>query len=494
MKNKLTGWKDIFTFSLIQSLKAKSMVISNIVLCTIVLLSIPVISLINGSHKDSKRTTDISTVKIVDMTGLGIINNVDEFNTNALKETDSEDFEEDSINQVYSKVKYEASDIDLSKFETETDIEKIYEFEKDADYVYLQIAYLENSFDLQVIYSSESKIGEKDAEEYSEFISNNFKNVLLGLMQLDEEQIKILDTTVMSTYYRDLKEDENVENDGDKVISKEELEEKEKRNKIEDNHYNIIYGVMMIVLFVLAFGGERIAMSIVTEKASKVLEFLMTSVKPMAIVVGKTLSSLLVLFIQGALLLMSFVVSIVINGILFNDGKIVLPSFLKGIFNMDNFEGLNIGSLLIGIGLFILGFIFYALIAALCGASVSKIDEIAEGIKIFTMLLVISAYMVMFFSMSRGYEGDSIYKTVILFLPFTSLFFTPSVLFTGYATMIEGIISLVILCIVVVLMVKFVASVYESMIYYSGTPLKIKDIINISKQNKKSYEDTERNK
>ena len=29
---------------------------------------------------------------------------------------------------------------------------------------------------------------------------------------------------------------------------------------------------------------------------------------------------------------------------------------------------------------------------------------------------------------------------------------------------------------------------------HSGTPLKIKDIINISKQNKKSYEDTERNK
>ena len=491
MKNKLTGWKDIFTFSLIQSLKAKSMVISNIILCTIVLLSVPVISLISGNHKDSKRTTDIKTVKVVDMTGLGIINKVDEFNVNALKELDNEEeFEEDSINQVYSKVQYEETDIDASIFET--DIKKVYEFEKNADYVYLQITYIGDNFDLQVIYSSESKISESDANEYSEFLSNNFKNVLLGLMELDEEQIKILDSPVVSTYYRDISNEENEEN---VVSDKEKLDEKINRNKIEDNHYNIIYGAMMIILFILAFGGERIAMSIVTEKASKVMEFLMTSVKPMAIVVGKTLSSLLVLLIQGILLLVSFGVSIVVNGILLNDGKIEMPSFLNGIFKMENFEGLNIGSLIIGIGIFVGGFIFFALIAALCGASVSKIDEIAEGIKIFTMLLIISAYMVMFFAMSRGYEGDSLYKTVILFLPFTSLFFTPATLFTGYATMIEGIISLVILCIVVILLIKFVANVYESMIYYSGTPLKIKDIINISKQNKakKSDENIERN-
>ena len=493
MKNKLTGWKDIFTFSLIQSLKAKSMVITNIVLCTLVLLSMPIVSLISGSYKDSKRKTDITTVKIMDMTGLGIINNVDEFNANTLKELDNEDFDENSINQVYSKVKYEVADIDFTKLSEDAELKEIYEFEENADYVYLQVSYIEDAFDLQVIYSSESKISEKDAEGYLEFISDNFKNVLFGLMELDEEQIKVLDKPVNSTFYRELTEDaENTEDEG---INENELDEKIKRNKIKDKHYDIIYFLMMVVFFILAYGGERIAMSIVTEKASKVMEFLMTSVKPMAIVLGKTLSSLLLLFIQGGLLLVSFVASIILNSFVFNGGKIELPGFLKGIFKMENFEGLNIASLLVAVAIILLGFIFYALIAALCGASVSKIDEIAEAIKIFTMLLIISFYMVLFFASSRGYETDSLYKTVVSLLPITSLIFTPATLITGYTTMIHALIALVILAVVVIFMVIFVSNVYESMIYYSGSPLKIKDIINISKQNKvkKSNEDIERN-
>lgn len=467
MKNKLTGCKDIFVFSLVQSLKAKSMIISNIILCLIVLISVPAITLINNKDDEKEKTkTTIENVKVVDLTGLEIIENIDFLNSESLYEEDE--------NHIYENISYEQADIDYSKFGSDYDVKEIYEFEKDSKYVYLQLTYVEEYFDIQVIFSKDSAVDEEDAQDYSSFVDDNFRALLLDMMELTEEQENMVDSSVVTTYQRDIEEAEA--NEGEPVVKKDA--------KTEQTKNNIIYVTLMVVMFVLAFGGERIAMSIVTEKASKVMEFLMTSVKPMAIVVGKTLSSLVVLFVQGALLIVAFGGSIVLNGIMFNDGKIELPSFLIGIFNMKNFEGCNIATVVIAILILLLGFIFYAMVAALCGASVSKIDEMAEGVKMFTMLLIISAYVSLFIVTSSTYDGDSAIRLVALLAPITSLFLTPTTLVTGYATLSEGLIALGILIVSVYLLVKFVANVYESMIYYSGTPMKLKDIINISKQNK----------
>ena len=55
---------------------------------------------------------------------------------------------------------------------------------------------------------------------------------------------------------------------------------------------------------------------------------------------------------------------------------------------------------------------------------------------------------------------------------------------TGYLSAGLGVLALLVMIISNVLLVRFVADVYESMIYYNGTHLKLKDIIGISKQNR----------
>nr|MDE7432951.1 ABC transporter permease [Lachnospiraceae bacterium] len=325
-----------------------------------------------------------------------------------------------------------------------------------------------------IIYSKDSSVKKADVTKYNEFVNRNFSKILIDNLDLTEEQQRLIDSEMVTKFQKEI----DAEKDGVK---------EQEDNQTGNAKYNIIYALLMLVMFTLAFGGERIAMSIITEKASKVMEYLMTSVKPMAIVVGKILANILILFIQVALVILSFALSIVLNSIIFSEGnaKIAMPSFISEIFSMTNFSGLNLVNLLLCILIFIGGFICYGLIAGLAGASVSKMDEIAEGVKMYTMVLIIGAYISIFVVTSRMYDGASAIRYFAMLFPFTSVFITPSAMLTGYVTTVEALISLAILAATIFALIKFVSDVYESMIYYNGTPLKIKDIINISKQNKK---------
>lgn len=475
MRNKIRGAKDIFFFTLTQSLKAKSMKIATLILCIIALISVPAISMIKGEEKKSPDKTSIKTVKVVDMTGLMLGDN--------LERLKGEDLYEENEKKIYTDIKYQEADIDYEKFAEGRDIKDIYTFDEEADYVYMEIQYgagdasvqdmSQAVFNVHIIYSTDTLVKKKDVTRYNEFVDRNFKKILIDSLELTEEQQKLVNSVSVTKYQKEI--------DAEKEAAEGKEDEQTAKAK-----YNIIYAVLMVVMFALAFGGERIAMSIVTEKASKVMEYLMTAVKPMAIVVGKIMANILILFIQGGLVILSFSISIVINSVIHSEGEtlITIPSYISDIFTKTNFLGTNPLNILLAILIFIGGFICFGLIAGLAGASVSKMDEIAEGVKMYTMVLIIAAYISIFVVISRMYDGTSALRYFSMFFPFTSVFITPAALITGYATTVEALISLAILVVMTVLMTKFVANVYESMIYYNGSALKLKDIIHISKQNK----------
>lgn len=475
MRNKIRGSKEIFCFTFTQSLKAKSMKIATLILCIIALVSVPVISLVKGEGKAGPDETSIKKVKVVDLTGLMLSDNLDRLKADDLYEEDEK--------KIYTDIQYEKADIDAEKFVSDKEAKDIYTFDEKADYVYMNITYGEENFNIQnavpadfnieIIYSTDTQVKKSDVTKYNEFVNKNFRKILIDSLELTEEQQKLVDSVSVTKYQKEI----DAEKKGN------EATESEQTSKLK---YNIMYATLMIIMFVLAFGGERIAMSIITEKASKVMEYLMTSVRPMAIVVGKITANILILFIQVALVGISFGLSIIINSFINSDGEkmITIPSYVSDIFSMNNFSGMNPVNLILAILIFVGGFICFGMIAGLAGASVSKMDEIAEGVKMYTMVLIIGAYISIFIVTSRMYDGTSAFRYFAMLFPFTSVFVTPSALLTGYATTVEALISFAIMAVMIVLMTKFVSNVYESMIYYNGTPLKIKDIINISKQNK----------
>lgn len=53
---------------------------------------------------------------------------------------------------MYSKIKYTELDSQKLNIDENTGLKDIYKFDKDSKKVYLQITYLEDSFDIEVIY------------------------------------------------------------------------------------------------------------------------------------------------------------------------------------------------------------------------------------------------------------------------------------------------------------------------------------------------------
>ncbi len=480
MKNSIKGWKDIFSFTFIQGIKAKSIIISTAIMCVIIIAGVPIASLI--SSKSEIKKTSIEEVCIADMTGIKIAKDFD-----ILKNVKNDDETEN----MYSKIKYTELDSQKLNIDENTGLKDIYKFDKDSKKVYLQITYLEDSFDIEVIYDGKGKLESEDVNNYSDFVRDNFQKILMKNMSVADKDIEIVNSVNTINYCNiDSVKDENnntdvSSNESDDKLNSDKLKDDNSSSNADGKHstgkYNILYTMMMATLFILTFCGERIAMSIITEKSSKVMEYLMTSIKPMAIVVGKVLANLLIIGVQVGLIAISFITAIVVNTSITGEK---LPESLRNMLSRSNFDSANVLTILVSILMLIGGLVLFSLIAALAGASVSKMEEMSEGVKMFTFVLVIGAYIALFVLSSNMYEKTSVVKYATMLVPLTSVFLAPGALLTGYLSAGLGVLALLIMIISNVLLVRFVADVYESMIYYNGTHLKLKDIIGISKQSR----------
>lgn len=255
--------------------------------------------------------------------------------------------------------------------------------------------------------------------------------------------------------------------------------------------------VISLVLFILIFAyGQMVAQSIATEKTSRVMELLLTSVRPLAIVIGKVLAmglvSLLQFMLIGAVGGISFAVTAPfgIGGDLI---KIMQNTELQVGENAAIAEAVNgsFGSLspltfILIFVIFVLGFLLFALIAALVGASVSRMEDLAQAMQPYSLLGVLGFYLAYFpsimtmDSLDTGAASDNAMQTFACFFPVSSPFALPSALLLGNLSLPEVLLAVLILAASVVLVAVIVARVYELIILHSGSRLKFMDIIRLA--------------
>ncbi len=255
--------------------------------------------------------------------------------------------------------------------------------------------------------------------------------------------------------------------------------------------------VISLVLFILIFAyGQMVAQSIATEKTSRVMELLLTSVRPLAIVIGKVLAmglvSLLQFMLIGAVGGISFAVTAPfgIGGDLI---KIMQNTELQVGENAAIAEAVNgsFGSLspltfILIFVIFVLGFLLFALIAALVGASVSRMEDLAQAMQPYSLLGVLGFYLAYFpsimtmDSLDTGAASDNAMQIFACFFPVSSPFALPSALLLGNLSLPEVLSAVLILAASVVLVAVIVARVYELIILHSGSRLKFMDIIRLA--------------
>ena len=253
-----------------------------------------------------------------------------------------------------------------------------------------------------------------------------------------------------------------------------------------------------IILFMFIFVyGQMVAQAIATEKTSKVMELLLTSIKPLAVIIGKVLAIGCVALAQIAII---GTVTGTATAIAAPFGFIgALSSGIAGDAAADSaaisevsnavgeiFANFNIGSVLLFIVVFILGFLFYALVAGLAGASVSRIEDLQSAMQPMALIGVLGFYLAYFPSMSNidGDGGSNILTLLSRYLPISSPFSLPSAILMGEMSGAEVAISIGVLAVFVALMAMLVAKIYETIILHNGDRIKLGEMLKMAGEKK----------
>ena len=112
-------------------------------------------------------------------------------------------------------------------------------------------------------------------------------------------------------------------------------------------------------------------------------------------------------------------------------------------------------------------------------------EEVAEGMKLFQMTMVIGAYLGIGLCIVLMMGGDNqVFTIVCSLIPISAPFVVPACLLIGKISLGIALVSLVLLLVITALLFSFTAKVYESMIFYNGSVMKLKDILQIAKNRK----------
>ncbi len=453
-KSDYIGWKDVFRFSLEQGIKQKAYYGFLIVICLIIIFSMPISSMIKGNGEDEVYTSKVTKLTIYDETGL-MINYAD-----ALQE------------DAYAGVQI----VTDSAQSYDAHVKSLEESEDSTELV-AKIAFDEMGlFNLTFVKAASSALTEEDCNSLAGAFVAYFDDARITAIDVTAEQMEFINQPVNTKV-------EFISETGE-VIPQEE----QKEGITMDEYMMLLIGIM-IVTIVISLSGSSIATSIMTEKTTRVVEYLMINVRPMALIVGKILASLLMVLIQVVAIGISYGISVVLNTALFGSKTTDVQNVVEGaeISTVGFWEMLldiQFSDVLVAVVVILAGIMFYSILAGLAGASVSKMEEMAEGMKIFQMTMVVGSYLGIALCIVLMNGENALFTNICCLVPVSAPFVVPACLILNKISLAIGLISLALLLVFTILLFSFTAKVYESMIFYNGSVMKLKDIIKVAKNRK----------
>lgn len=220
---------------------------------------------------------------------------------------------------------------------------------------------------------------------------------------------------------------------------------------------------MLIIFLVQMVGGE-----ICEEKTTRSMEIIISNVSPKVHLISKVLASNLFVILQGVLLIIYCIIAYLISTSLGGSSLSSIIDF-NSILNTLNASGM-INSLILVIPLtlvmIILSFAAYALVAGILASMTVNIEDFNQ-LQTPIMLLSIAGYYLAI--MAAMFDG-SIFIRIISYIPFLSVFISPTLFLLGQITVIDMLISVVILILFIYVLLKFGLKVYKTGIlnYSSG--------------------------
>lgn len=237
----------------------------------------------------------------------------------------------------------------------------------------------------------------------------------------------------------------------------------------KDSVRNFIYtyGLIFIVYMMIVLYGQLVATSVTAEKSNRAIEVLVTSTSTNSLIFGKVIAGVLSSIIQVAAWLGSALITYSVNSDAWNNK-------LDFLFNIP-------ADVLVTFSIFgVLGFVLYCFIYAVLGALVSKTEDLGKSSTSITMIIVV----VFILSITTLSSPDSLLSKVLSYVPFSSCFSMFLRVAMGSISLIEIIISFVILVASIILVGIIGSKVYRLGTLMIGNPVKLSKVLKSMRKEK----------
>ncbi|MEC2077956.1 ABC transporter permease [Metabacillus fastidiosus] len=254
-------------------------------------------------------------------------------------------------------------------------------------------------------------------------------------------------------------------------LKKVALEENAKSEEELNQARVLVYILLFIIYFSVIFYASMIAMEVATEKSSRVMEILISSVSPVQHMFAKILGIGLLSLTQLALILI-----------------VTFGSLKANLSNLQNMAGGFLGfsdlpaSTFIYAGIFfLLGYFLFATLAAFLGSLVSRIEDVNQMITPMT-LLIVAAFMIAMFGLGNP---EAPFITITSYIPF----FTPMIMFLRVGLLNlpfwEIALSIGVLLGTIILLAVIGARIYKGGVLFYGKTPSWKDVKKVLELTKK---------
>lgn len=161
----------------------------------------------------------------------------------------------------------------------------------------------------------------------------------------------------------------------------------------------LVYAILMLMFFIVFNYATQVAMEIATEKTSRVIEMIITSVSPITHIMAKIAGVIAVALTQIVMIVVVAIICIF---------AFDLKRMLKG-FDVS-MSHITWQVLIVGLLCMIIGILTYVLLAAILGSLATRIEDINQTLMPLTLFAMIAFYIAIF----------SMFKPEILLIKITS--------------------------------------------------------------------------
>ncbi|UTX64007.1 ABC transporter permease [Streptococcus constellatus] len=232
---------------------------------------------------------------------------------------------------------------------------------------------------------------------------------------------------------------------------KEKIDEKKEAKKTIQTVVATAIGLVLYMILIVYTSST--AQEIASEKGTKIMEVIFSSIKASEYFYGRMAGIFAVIlthvsiYVIGAVLLLAFSDQI---------------SFVKEFLNANPNLMKHLGEAISfnTIAFITLSVFLFVVLSAFLGSMVTRIEDVGKAVQPVVMLVVLGFLGVT----ALGNAGDTILLKVGSYIPFISTFFMPFRAINGYATSLEAWISFVIAFLFTTGMTVYIGRIYSSLI------------------------------